>query len=227
MKMPNFNSLLKDKNALYIVFVMAILNILGYLLMSNVDAIVFLLMVGFLTSYFSKNMIVILLVAMVSTNLFVAVRNKGSKEGFGTKRKNDKDDKEDKDGEKEDDKKSDKDETNYKHTGSSDDDSKEDVKGAEEKPKKGSKKGSYVDYAKTLEEAYTQLDKTVGKEGIEGLTKQTGALLEQQTALMSNIKTIEPFLKTAESFMGKLDLEKFGGLDKIMGNLGGLTGAKK
>jgi hypothetical protein len=224
MKMPNFNSLLKDKNALYIVFVMAILNILGYLLMSNVDAIVFLLMVGFLTSYFSKNMIVILLVAMVSTNLFVAVRNKGSKEGFGTKRKNDK---EDKDGEKEDDKKSDKDETNYKHTGSSDDDSKEDVKGAEEKPKKGSKNGSYVDYAKTLEEAYSQLDKTVGKEGIEGLTKQTGALLEQQNALMSNIKTIEPFLKTAESFMGKLDLEKFGGLDKIMGNLGGLTGAKK
>ena len=138
--MPNFNSLLKDKNALYIVFVMAILNILGYLLMSNVDAIVFLLMVGFLTSYFSKNMIVILLVAMVSTNLFVAVRNKGSKEGFGTKRKDDKDDKDDKDGEKEDDKKSDKDETNYKHTGSSDDDSKEDVKGAEEKPKKGSKK---------------------------------------------------------------------------------------
>ena len=225
--MPNFNALLKDKNALYIVFVMAILNVLGYLLMSNVDAIVFLLMVGFLTSYFSKNMIVILLVAMVSTNLFVAVRNKGSKEGFGTKRKNDKDDKEDKDGEKEDDKKSDKDETNYKHTGSSDDDSKEDVKGAEEKPKKGSKKGSYVDYAKTLEEAYTQLDKTVGKEGIAGLTKQTGALLEQQNALMSNIKTIEPFLKTAEKFMGKFDLDQFGGLDKIMGSLGGLTGPTK
>ena len=85
--MPNFNALLKDKNALYIVFVMAILNVLGYLLMSNVDAIVFLLIVGFLTSYFSKNMIVILLVAMVSTNLFVAIRNKDSKEGFGTKRK--------------------------------------------------------------------------------------------------------------------------------------------
>ena len=225
--MPNFNSLLKDKNALYIVFVMAILNILGYLLMSNVDAIVFLLMVGFLTSYFSKNMIVILLVAMVSTNLFVAIRNKSSKEGFGTKRKGDKDVNDDKDGDKKGDKKDEKDETSYKHTGSSDDDSKEDVKGAEEKPKKGSKNGSYVDYAKTLEEAYSQLDKTVGKEGIEGLTKQTGALLEQQNALMSNIKTIEPFLKTAESFMGKLDLEKFGGLDKIMGNLGGLTGAKK
>ena len=50
------------------------------------------------------------------------------------------------------------------------------------------------------------LQNHVGKDGIEGLTGQTKTLLEQQKNLMDNIKGMEPFIKTAESFMDKMDL---------------------
>jgi len=57
IKMPKMDQLLNDKNVLYIVFVVAILNLLGYLITNNLEAVVFFLIVGFLSTYFSKNMI--------------------------------------------------------------------------------------------------------------------------------------------------------------------------
>ncbi|GAG28895.1 unnamed protein product, partial [marine sediment metagenome] len=76
MKM-NVRSLLKDKNVLYVVLFLAVTNMFGYLLLQNFDAIVFFLVVGFLTSYFSKNMIVVMLVAMISTNFLVGTKQLG------------------------------------------------------------------------------------------------------------------------------------------------------
>jgi len=76
MKM-NVRSLLKDKNVLYVVLFLAVTNLFGYLLLQNFDAIVFFLVVGFLTSYFSKNMIVVMLVAMISTNFLVGTKQLG------------------------------------------------------------------------------------------------------------------------------------------------------
>ena len=52
-KMPKLDKLLNNKNVLYAVFVIAILNLLGYLMMQNTEAVVFFLIVGFLTTYFS------------------------------------------------------------------------------------------------------------------------------------------------------------------------------
>ena len=72
--LPKMGKVLNDKNVLYIVFILAILNILGYLLVRNTEAIAFFLIVGFLTTYFSKNMIVVLLVSMVSTSIFSSTR---------------------------------------------------------------------------------------------------------------------------------------------------------
>ena len=39
IKMPKMDQLLKDKNVLYIVFVVAILNLLGYLITNNLEAV--------------------------------------------------------------------------------------------------------------------------------------------------------------------------------------------
>ena len=74
-KMPKLDKLLNNKNVLYAVFVIAILNLLGYLMMQNTEAVVFFLIVGFLTTYFSKNMTVVLIVAMVATSIFALVSN--------------------------------------------------------------------------------------------------------------------------------------------------------
>ena len=236
LKMPNFKNLLNDKNVLYVVFVLAILNILGYLLVQNLEAVVFFLIVGFLTTYFSKNMIIVLMVSIVATSLFTSTRPR-VREGMSSKKGKDaKDKKKTKDNASAD---ADADATTDASVDATvgddnsgdmmDEDDDDEVKPVESSTSvsSGKNKKNFVSHADNLQNAFAQLNKTVGKEGIEGLTGQTGKLLKQQEALMKNIEGMEPFLKTAESFMGKLDLEKFGGLDKIMGNLGGLTGPKK
>jgi len=76
LKLPKMDKILKDKNVLYTVFVLAILNLLGYLLVKNVEAVAFFLVIGFLTTYFSKNMIVVLMVAIISTSVFASTRNR-------------------------------------------------------------------------------------------------------------------------------------------------------
>ena len=65
------NKMLSNKTILYIVLFIAVTNVMGYLMVNNVDAIILLFLVGLLTSYFSKNMIVVMLAAIVFTNLLV------------------------------------------------------------------------------------------------------------------------------------------------------------
>lgn len=65
----NFRSILKSKTILYLVFVGALFNL--YMFVSNQDwmfAAIFIL-VGYLTCFFSQNMIVILCVAMATANI--------------------------------------------------------------------------------------------------------------------------------------------------------------
>jgi len=241
--LPKMGKVLNDKNVLYIVFILAILNILGYLLAKNTEAIAFFLIVGFLTTYFSKNMIVVLLVAMVSTSIFTSTRmsfgNLGmSKEGMENKegKSNDHDKKNDSDskGEKN---KIDKNEitddidhkegfekkpklatktTNDKKIKGKD----EEVDGAEE-PKKTNKSDMFVSQAENLENAYKNLEGMIGNDGIKGLTTQTETLLKNQTQLLDNIKGMEPFIATAENLMSKLDLSSLDGIGNMLSKLGG------
>jgi len=209
------DKLLNDKNVLYVVFVVAILNILGYLLVQNIDAVAFFLIIGFLSTYFSKNMIVVLIIAIVSTSIFNSTRSRYV-EGMSTQRseKNKKN------------QEADKKEDTPKKTSSKDADAEDkevEPEGMTTVTNKA-KKPNKLDYAGTLEKAYENLQNTVGKGGIEGLTSQTKTLLDQQKNLMDNIKGMEPFLQTAESFMNKLDLSSLEGLG---GMLSKFTGKKE
>ena len=88
----NLKSLLKDKNVLYVVLFIAITNLFAYLMLREFDAIVFFLVVGFLSSYFSKNMIIIMLIAILSTNFLIGTKllGKAVKEGMTSNDDNDK-----------------------------------------------------------------------------------------------------------------------------------------
>ena len=83
----NSKTLLKDKNVLRGVAFIAVINLIAYVMVLDYDAVAFFAIVGFLTTYFSKNMIVVLLVAMITTNLLVFIRSKNrtTSEGFGGK----------------------------------------------------------------------------------------------------------------------------------------------
>ena len=60
------NSLLRDKNMLYIVFASSLLLLVHYLINSSYNAILFFCTTGLLATYFSKNMIIVLLSAISS-----------------------------------------------------------------------------------------------------------------------------------------------------------------
>ena len=214
-KIPKMDNLLNDKNVLYTVCVIAILNLLGYLMVKNVEAVIFFLIIGFLTTYFSKNMIIVLIITIISTSIFASTRttyvqDSVTKEGMSTQRSASKDKLKDKLKEKVEEKS----ETNTK--------SPPVVEDSEAKVSTiSSKTKNRVDYAGTLEEAYSNLQKHVGEGGIEGLTAQTSTLLSQQKELMDNISGMQPFLTTAQSFMENLDMSS---LDGITGMLSKLTG---
>jgi hypothetical protein len=219
--MPDFKNLVNDKNVLYVVFILAILNILGYLLVQNLEAVAFFLIVGFLTTYFSKNMIIVLMISIVSTSLFTSTRPR-VKEGMTSKKNSSKSDK--KDDKKDDEKKndSDADDADADADADADTDADDDVKPSEISTSVSSgKKKHFVSSADNLQNAFAKLNETVGKEGIEGLTGQTSKLLKQQEALMNNIEGMKPFLETAESFMNKIDLSS---LDNVGGMLSKITG---
>jgi hypothetical protein len=211
-KMPNMDKLMNDKNVLYLVFVIAILNVVGYLMAQNTEAVAFFLIIGFLTTYFSKNMTIVLLVAIVTTSIFVSSKSRFVKEGMSTKKGEDV-----KKGQEK------RDEVltaPKKKVAEHSEDEPEGVTSDMNTAKKPNK----LDYAGTLEKAYENLQNQVGEGGIEGLNNQTKTLLEQQKNLMDNIKGMEPFIKTAESFMDKMDLSKLEGLG---GMLSKFTGKKE
>ena len=217
--MPKVDKLLNDKNVLYVVFAVAILNLMGYLLVQNTEAIVFFLIVGFLSTYFSKNMIIVLIIAMVSTSIFTSTRGRYVKEGMRTSReapKEEADKKEDKSTDSA--KKSDKDKKKMPSDSEMDKAENDEEDEPEAMSNKSNTKKNRLDYAGNLAEAYNNLQKTIGKGGIKALTGQTETLLNQQKNLMDNIKGMEPFIKTAESFMSKLDL---GGINGMLSKLGG------
>ena len=85
----NSSSILSNKYVLYASFFFAIITAANYLLRNNLEAIGIFIIIGFLTTYFSKNMIVVLLTTTILTNFIVMFRNRGFSsimmaEGFTT-----------------------------------------------------------------------------------------------------------------------------------------------
>jgi hypothetical protein len=73
----NSSSILSNKYVLYASFFFAIITAANYLLRNNLEAIGIFIIIGFLTTYFSKNMIVVLLTTTILTNFLVMFRNRG------------------------------------------------------------------------------------------------------------------------------------------------------
>jgi hypothetical protein len=273
MKLPKVvETLLNDKNVLYIVAFLATMNFFGYIILRDSYALLIFLSIGFISTYFSKNMTIVLLSTLLLTN-FITVLSRNfvinNKEGFdaataaatdagaaaatatatdGTTDAT----------------------TGVKKPvsaatatptakpaslttasasgsgvtgagGASSKTSKKVAAGASStaasvKKTNGQKEAmtelspaslddeddlpvnNRVDYAKTLEKAYDNLENLVGKDGVNGLTSQTNVLMDQQQKLMENMKSMEPLLKTAQSFLDKFESSSMGKMfEKIPG----------
>jgi len=109
---PNVKSVLNNRVLLYGLSVLVLLDIMYLANLRDFNTIIIFILVGFLTSFFCKNMIVIMFIALCMAHI---LKNPRSLEGATNMNEDDKDDKEDdKKDNKEDDKKDIKEE-NYEN----------------------------------------------------------------------------------------------------------------
>jgi hypothetical protein len=66
---PRPNSILYNRGVLYFIFAIALFQLYTFSVSGNVTLIAIFILVGFLTSFFSKNMIVILVISLVFTGI--------------------------------------------------------------------------------------------------------------------------------------------------------------
>lgn len=179
-------SLMKNKTFLYFVLFIAVVNAFGYLMMRQFEAVMLFVLVGFLTTYFSNNMIVVLLAAIVVTNIYASPRlNLKYKEGMeGHKDK--------KEGEEE--------------AEEEDEEDKEGLVALQPADLPPNGKKSKIDSAGTLEAAYDHLDKLLESDAINKMSDETQKLANQQDKLMKNIDKLEPMLSSAEGMIKKLGI---------------------
>ena len=238
-KKMDIQSLLRSRNTLYLVLFLAVMNLFSYLMLKQLDAVAFFIIVGFLATYFSKNMIVILLASMVSTFILVQVRLLGNSGREGMKNKEDAEETEEPEEPEEKPKdKKDKMETPEPPATSEGFTKKErenmttakgDIK-RDEKFTQQLNPARYnssddddtprhkpkVDYSATLESAYDNLDKLLSSDAIRNMSDETGRLAEKQQKLMGNIEKLTPIMDKASSVLSGLDI---GGISGLMNGI--------
>jgi hypothetical protein len=192
----NMKSLLKDKNVLRIVALIAFLNMLGYLVVRDLDAVAFFAIVGFLASYFSKNMIVVLLIAMVTTIMFTLSRSLSfNQEGFNGKG------------------------GAQKGTMKVTDPSVEPADDEEDEELATGRPGQ-LDKAATLEQTYDNLDNVLSNGKIQEMAQRTQDLAGQQANLHKQLKTLTPAIKDSMDLLNQIGGAD--GMEKMIGNIGSM-----
>jgi len=188
------SKILSNKLVLNIVSIIALLNVIGYMMMGNLNNVVMFLIIAVLVRYFSKNMIIVLGVPLVLVNLMSLKGYSYRVEGMATsemsKDKKSKDKKET-DSEEDNEKKPD-DSTDATDGVGASNDKKSDEHFEVGRPKNG---GSKIDYAATIEGAYDQLNSILGSDGIKNLTGDTQRLMQQQADLAKSMESMGPMIE--------------------------------
>jgi len=238
LKKMKLNKILQSKFLLYVVAIIALVYVVQLLNEGNNNLVAVFVVIALLSSYFSKNMIVNLGIAIVATILVgsanILQEGFDDKEGMGHKKKEGMGDKK-KEGLRE----------KQAYILNVDDEcvkaSKEDCAegecytnnkctekfGQRSVPKstpasvdgKPEKPGDRIDYASTLELAYDNLQDMLGEGGVKGLTDETKRLVSQQQNLMESLKTMTPVLKTAKKTLEQMELPDMKDMQKLIGKL--------
>lgn len=220
-----FSKFLTSKLVLNIVAIIAFLNIIGFIVLNELNCILYFILIALIVAYFSKNMIIVLGVPMILVNLF-APKPKRPIEGLENNTTNT---------------------TNTTSSTTSDNkptqsevinkinsDSKKQgnatlpgtidstvnsSNASDENFEVGRNKrkgGGYdIDYASTVEDAYDELNKILGSDGIKRLTDDTQNLMKQQLQLAESMQSMAPIIKG----MGPM-------LQQAQGILGGMGDGK-
>jgi hypothetical protein len=233
-----------DKNVLYIMLVIAFVNVLGYLLMGNFEAVVFFAIVAYLSTFFTKNMVIVFLISILATNFLMVSKvnyfRSSSKEGMenpdpdvdaakvavdavkmhAKKKHAKKDDNKDETSPSASAKLSAKPSPKPTNKASNTDKKKKEGMNGKLAPAKFNNdddddddevadSAPFASSSKSIEQAHDNLQKIGGM--------NTEEVMKQQKILMDNMKTMQPFLETAERFLDKFNMK---GIDGLLGKIG-------
>jgi hypothetical protein len=239
----SMEKLIANKYLLWTVFGLTIVNVLGYLAIQDYNSLALFVVIGLLSTYFSKNMSINLLVAILVTSI-VAVNSK-VQEGFEEKMKEGVGDgvqsqlkkvmlNLDKTVDKAVDKASKKGKCDPACDGGKvfNDDGKcvkkagfqNNVPPSSPAPVNDDSDesvGDRIDYAATMEQAYNNLHKMLGEDGMNSITSETKKLVSQQKDLMGTLNQMAPILNNAKETLSGLNLGDMGDMSKMLKNLQG------
>jgi hypothetical protein len=219
-----------NQTVLNVITAIAFLNIIGYVILNEFVSVIYFILLGILTSFFSKNMIIVLLVPLILVNLFTAnsvlsssLFTQSNKEGMENASSSNQAQEQ-----KEQLVKTVKKINTQKATSEQglamtplDDNiipptntdysvAKTDESFEVGRSKKNSN-GYNIDYASTIEDAYDQLNQILGSDGIKRLTDDTQNLMKQQLQLAESMKQMgpmiqgmAPLMKQAEGLLGSM-----------------------
>jgi hypothetical protein len=202
----HLTGLLTNRTFLNVVFIISLLNLIGYLSYGNLHAVILFILIAGIVGHFSKNMTIVLLSPLVIVNLFFLKRQHSFYEGLENN------------------------ETLTKESSAKalDADTKKQIIqkiNSKASTKQGlpitpiepttdttttdesfevgrSKKGGYdIDYASTVEDAYDQLNSIIGGDGIQRLTSDTQKLMKQQMQLAEAMKGMGPMMESMGPMM--------------------------
>jgi hypothetical protein len=223
------SQVLTNKYFLYLMVFLSAVNVLGYVVSNRLNAVIFFALTSFLTSHFSKNMSIVLLVGLVATNLLSASRREGLENAKPTapsvekvsardpeiakaipavkKSTNNEEVKE----------KISKDEVEEENVdiNNMDLNKKKETNGPEGVGSGSNKKkstkvdehfGPRLDYAATIEQSYQNLDNLLGTDSIKQLTNDTQKLMKQQQNLFNTMNQMVPVLEGAQNMLKGFDM---------------------
>ena len=213
------SKLLTNKYVLYFVLFLAVTTLFGYMVMNKTNAIIFFILVAVVTHHFSKNMVIVLGVAILTTNLLMS--SKVLREGLENADPPSADAAKDAVAAKVASKPAsasplDINNLDLNKVISTTNVTPEttDVSGMSTMNKKNNKAGR-IDYASTLEEAYDNLDKILGADGMKNLTQDTTKLMTKQQELFDTMKTMTPMLNQAKQMLEGFDMKSLKGLTSL------------
>jgi hypothetical protein len=213
------SKILTNKWVLNIVAILALLNVIGYMVMGNFNHVLFFIVLAVLVRYFSKNMVIVLGVPLLVVNLFSLKGNSYYNiEGMETNTTDHSDTIKKINEEKQKSAEPLMPGTDMEHK--TDAPKSSNVKTDEHfevgRAKNG---GSKIDYASTIESAYDELNKVLGSDGIKSLTDDTQKLMKQQMQLAESMHTLGPMVEK----MMPMAQQMKGMMEGMNGN-GGMSG---
>ena len=203
-----FGKLMQNKYVLYLLLFLSITNVIGYMTIGDYNSVLVFVGLALITSYFTKNLIVVFLVALLGCS--VLVTGNVVSEGMRSRKKRKKRKMRESLRKQ---RRSMREGHNVKYETESE---------TESESEKEEGMAPRVDYKSTVDSAYSNLEKILGKGGMKGLKNDTNDLMNQQKKMMENLESFGPILNKAEQMMSKFT-DSTGSLGKIDGLLGKLA----